>query len=155
MADQLSGQTFIVWFRFLLRGRGNTLCNINGFFIMIRKFHHAKLPNYSKLLSGHTPPDESAFQSTALQIWYNNTDKTWVESPEPLHYHKGSDEIFVVLKGALHVEVEGQVHRIAEREFCCFPAGQWHAVVRVELPAETLMIRSPSINDKVYKDSDD
>lgn len=117
---------------------------------MERKFHHAKLPNHSTLLSGHTPPDETGFQSDALQIWYNNTDKTWIDAPEPLHYHEESDEIFLVLKGALDVEINGQVHRIGPREFCCFPSGQWHSIVYVEVPVETLMIRAPSINDKVY-----
>jgi len=119
---------------------------------MTREFHHSKLPDHSTLLSGRLPRDEAGFQSHLLQIWYNNTDKTWVETPEVLHYHKESDEMFIVLQGALHVEVDGQVHRIGPREFCCFPAGQWHAVIRVELPAETLMIRSPSVDDKVYKD---
>jgi mannose-6-phosphate isomerase-like protein (cupin superfamily) len=119
---------------------------------MTRKFHHAKLPNYSTLLSGRTPPDEVGFPSGILQIWYNNTGKTWVETPEPPHYHKESDEIFIVLKGALHVEVNGEVHRIGPREFCCFPSGQWHSIVRVEVPVETLMVRSPSVDDKVYKE---
>jgi mannose-6-phosphate isomerase-like protein (cupin superfamily) len=117
---------------------------------MTRKFHHAKLPDHSALLSGRTPPDDLGFRSDALQIWYNKTDQTWIETPEKPHYHEESDEIFLVLKGALHVEVDGQVHRIGPREFCCFPANQWHAVVRVEVPAETLMIRAPSVNDKVY-----
>jgi mannose-6-phosphate isomerase-like protein (cupin superfamily) len=119
---------------------------------MTRKFHHAKLPNYSTLLSGRTPPDEVGFPSGILQIWYNNTGKTWVETPEPPHYHKESDEIFIVLKGALHVEVNGEVHRIGPHEFCCFPSGQWHSIVRGEVPVETLMVRSPSVDDKVYKE---
>jgi mannose-6-phosphate isomerase-like protein (cupin superfamily) len=118
----------------------------------MRSFHHSKLPNYSALLSGHLPTDVVSFQSDGLQIWYNNTDKSWIESSEPSHYHRESDEIFLVLKGALYVEVEGQVHRIGPREFCCFPAGQSHSIVRVEVPAETLMIRAPSIDDKVSKE---
>lgn len=122
---------------------------------MAKEFHHSKLPEYSTLLSGREPRDEVGFQSDLIQIWYNNTDKTWVETPELPHYHKASDEMFIVLQGALHVEVNGQVHRIGPREFCCFPAGQWHSVVRVELPAETLMIRSPSIEDKIYEESYD
>src|SRR5215211_9531793 len=122
---------------------------------MTREFHHSKLPHHSTLLSGRSPRDEVGFQSDLLQIWYNNTNKNWVETPEVPHYHKKSDEIFIVLQGALHVEVDGHVHRIGPREFCCFPAGQWHAVVRVELHAETLMIRSPSVEDKVYKESND
>jgi len=119
---------------------------------MARKFQHSKLPDHSTLLSGRTPRDEVGFQSDALQIWYNNTDQTWVETPELSHYHEESDEIFIVIKGALHIEVEGKVHRMRPREFCCFPAGQWHSVVHVEIPAETLMIRSPSVDDKVYKE---
>ena len=58
------------------------------------------------------------------------------------------------IKGALHIKVDGQVHRIGEREFCCFPAGQWHSIVSVEVPVETLMIRAPSIDDKVYEERD-
>jgi Mannose-6-phosphate isomerase len=119
---------------------------------MTRSFHHSKLPNHSALLSGRLPTDAVSFQSNALQIWYNNTDQTWIDTPEPPHFHKESDEIFLVLKGALHVEVDGQVHRIGEREFCCFPAGQWHSIVHVEVPVETLMIRAPSVEDKVYKE---
>ncbi|MCC6300240.1 MAG: cupin domain-containing protein [Anaerolineales bacterium] len=117
---------------------------------MTRKFHHAKLPDFSTLLSGNTPRDEVGFQTDVLQIWYNNTDKSWVDSAP--HYHEKSDEIFIVLKGTLHVEVDGQIHTIGPREFCCFPAGTWHSIVRVEVPAETLMIRAPSIDDKVYKE---
>lgn len=122
--------------------------------MMTRSFHHSKLPNYSALLSGQFPTDVVSFQSDSLQIWYNNSDKTWIETSEPPHYHKESDEIFLVLKGALHVEVDGEIRRIGEREFCCFPAGQWHCVY-VEVPVETLMIRAPSVNDKVYEERDD
>jgi mannose-6-phosphate isomerase-like protein (cupin superfamily) len=123
-----------------------------GFVSMYRKFHHARLPGHSTLLSGHSPRDEVGFRSNDLQVWYNNTEETWVETPEPLHCHRKSDEMFIVLRGALHVEVDGVVYRIGQHEFCCFPAGQWHSVVRVETPAETLMIRAPSVDDKVYKE---
>lgn len=123
-----------------------------GFVAMTRKFHRAKLPALSTLLSGHTPRDEVGFKSDDLQVWYNNTEETWVETPEPLHCHLESDEMFIVLRGALQVEVDGVIHRIGPREFCCFPSGQWHSVVRVATPAETLMIRAPSVNDKIYKE---
>jgi mannose-6-phosphate isomerase-like protein (cupin superfamily) len=118
----------------------------------MRSFHHSKLPSYSALLSGRLPTDVVSFQSDGLQVWYNHTHKTWVDVPETPHFHKASDEIFLVLNGALHVEVDGQVHRIGPREFCCFPAGQWHGIVFVEVPIETLMIRAPSMDDKMYKE---
>lgn len=66
--------------------------------------------------------------------------------------HLESDECFIVLRGTLVVEVEGEQYTIGEREFCCFPRGVYHSVVEVHPPVETLMIRAPSINDKVYLD---
>jgi mannose-6-phosphate isomerase-like protein (cupin superfamily) len=116
----------------------------------MRSFHHSKLPDRSALLSGRRTKDGFSFPSANLQIWYNNTDKTWADTAP--HYHEHSDEIFIVLRGALHVDVDGHTHRIGGGEFCCFPAGQWHSVVRVEAPVETLMIRAPSVDDKVYKE---
>jgi hypothetical protein len=46
-------------------------------------------------------------------------------------------------------ELDGERVRIRPREFCCFPAGTYRAIVGVEAPAETLMIRAPSCADKV------
>lgn len=113
------------------------------------KFHHQKLPSYSTLLAGREPPDDLGFCSGKLQIWYNNTGEPWKD--DGFHAHLESDECFVVLKGALIVELENNQHvRVGAGEFCCFPVGVYHAVVDVETPAETLMIRSPSVNDKVY-----
>jgi len=121
----------------------------------VAQFHHHKLPDYSTLLSGHTPPDELGFQSERLQIWYNNTDQSWVGDGELPHKHLQSDECFIVLRGTLVVEVNGERFSIGPREFCCFPVGQYHSVVQVHPPVETLMIRAPSTRDKVYRDQCD
>jgi hypothetical protein len=51
----------------------------------------------------------------------------------------------------LIVDVEGAHHTIGPREFCCFPRGVFHAVVEVMPPVQTLMIRAPSVDDKVYR----
>jgi quercetin dioxygenase-like cupin family protein len=59
-------------------------------------------------------------------------------------------QIGSILRGQLVVEVEGQRHTIGPREFGCFPAGVYHVVVEVYPPVETLMIRAPSVPDKVY-----
>lgn len=115
----------------------------------MQRFHHRKLPDYSTLLSGHTPPDEVGFQSTLLQIWYNNTTGQWTD-PEP-HAHRESDECFIVLKGELVVEVEDQRVVVGPREFCCFPRGTYHSIVEVRPPVETLMIRAPSMDDRVVR----
>jgi mannose-6-phosphate isomerase-like protein (cupin superfamily) len=116
----------------------------------VRGFQHRPFPAHSALWSGRLTPYESSFQSDQLQIWYNHTDHSWVGAGEPPHFHRCSDECFVVLRGALIVEVDGQRHRIGPREFCCFPAELVHAIVAVETPVETLMIRAPSTDDKIY-----
>ncbi len=113
-------------------------------------FHHQRLPGYSTLLSGRDPRDPVGFRSDRLQIWYNNTSEPW-RDPET-HAHRESDECFVVLRGTLIVEVEGERFTIGPREFCCFPAGVFHSVVEVHPPVESLMIRAPSVADKVYRD---
>lgn len=114
------------------------------------KYHHRKLPDFSTLLSGYAPPDEIGFTSRKLQIWYNNTEGTWADPAA--HYHRESDEVFIVLKGSMLVEVEGEPFLIREREFCCFPAGVNHRIIEVYPPVESLMIRAPSISDKVYSE---
>lgn len=116
----------------------------------MNRFHHRSLPSYSTLLAGRTPPDEVGFVSEQLQIWYNHTDESWVGAGETPHMHTLSDECFIVLRGALLVEVEGVQHLIQAREWCCFPRGVYHAVVAVYPPVETLVLRAPSIDDKVY-----
>jgi mannose-6-phosphate isomerase-like protein (cupin superfamily) len=116
------------------------------------QYHYRKLPDYSTLLAGKTPPDDTGFQSEKLQIWYNNTDASWAD-PTP-HAHQESDECFIVLKGTIVVEVEGEQFTIGPREFCCFPQGIYHSVIKVFPPVESLMIRAPSVNDKIYLQSE-
>lgn len=113
-----------------------------------KQFHHKKLPDFSTLLCGKFPPDEIGFKTEDLQILYNNTNKPW-EDAAP-HYHKDSEECFIVLKGSMVVEVENERMTINEREFCYFPKGVVHSVVKTFPPIESLMIRSASVDDKVY-----
>ena len=116
---------------------------------MERGFHHAKLPNFTTILSGHSPPDEVGFRSGKLQILYNHTDEPWRD--EGLHAHLESDECFIVLEGEITVALERSTHIIRTGEFCCFPVGLYHAVTAVKPPVKALMIRAPSVQDKVYK----
>ncbi|MFZ6863532.1 cupin domain-containing protein [Undibacterium sp. Ji67W] len=115
------------------------------------KIHHKRLPDHSALLSGHTPPDDVGFQSDHLQIWYNNAIESWVGDGEVPHLHTESDECFIVLKGSIEIEVEGIRTIIGEKEFCCFPAGVYHAITKVFPPVESLMLRAPSVDDKLYQ----
>jgi mannose-6-phosphate isomerase-like protein (cupin superfamily) len=86
-------------------------------------FHHARLPDHSTLLCGHSPPDETAFQSDLLQIWYNNQNRSWLSEREPPHKHTQSDECFIVLRGELLVEVEGGTIYNRAARILLFPNG--------------------------------
>lgn len=114
-------------------------------------FLHAKLPDHSALLSGRSPRNEDGFQSSQLQILYRNTDEGW-RDPAP-HMHRDSDECFIVLKGSVMMDVEGQVFTIGPREYCCIPRGVYHSLLGSDPPVEALIIRAPSIEDKVYRDN--
>jgi mannose-6-phosphate isomerase-like protein (cupin superfamily) len=83
-----------------------------------------------------------------LQVWFNQTQTAWVD--ELAHAHARSDELFVVLEGTIVVEVEGEAFRVGPGEFCCFPAGLSHRIVATEPPLRTLMIRAPSVDDKIH-----
>ena len=120
---------------------------------MAPRFHHRKLPDHSTLLSGRIPPDDTGFQSGQLQIWYNNTAEQWSD-PTP-HAHTKSDECFIVLRGTIIVDVEGERVSIQPGEFCCFPKGVFHRVVDVVPPVESLMIRAPSVADKIHLHTND
>nr|BBH87691.1 hypothetical protein KTC_24420 [Thermosporothrix sp. COM3] len=113
------------------------------------RFHRRKLPDHSTLLAGPVPRDEVGFQSDRLQIWYNHTNKAWADARP--HAHQESDECFIVLQGSIVVEVEGERFTIGPREFCCFPRGLYHRVIEVRPPVETLMLRAPAGNDKIYQ----
>ncbi len=120
--------------------------------IVTPRYHHRKLPERSTLLSGQSPPDETGFQSDQLQIWYNHTAEPW--SDPTSHAHTESDECFIMLRGTLSVDVEGELITIRQGEFCCFPRGVFHRVVEVIPPIESLMIRAPSVADKIYPNTD-
>ena len=90
-----------------------------------------------------------AFRSESLQVWFNDRPSEPWSDPGP-HFHRDSDEMFVVLDGALLVAVDGESVRVGAGEFCCFPAGLLHEIVAIETPLRTFMIRAPSIDDKVY-----
>jgi GNAT superfamily N-acetyltransferase len=112
-------------------------------------FHHYPLPPCSTLLAGRLPRDEYGFRSSTLQVWYNHTNLNWAGAGEPLHFHSRSDKCFIVLRGRLEVRLEDATHTIDAGEYCCFPAGQLHAIAAIHLPVQTLMLRAPSVDDKV------
>lgn len=111
---------------------------------------HRKLPNFSTLLSGRRPRDDGySFESEGLQVWFNNTEEPWRD--EKPHAHLLCDEFFLVLKGTIVLDVEGEEHVIGPREYCFVPRKVFHSIVRVHPPVESVTIRAPSIDDKIYR----
>jgi mannose-6-phosphate isomerase-like protein (cupin superfamily) len=113
------------------------------------KFHHKKLPGFSTILCGRKTQNDYGFESKSLQIWYNKTTEEWKDDRP--HAHKECDECFIVIKGKIDVDVDGELHTIHAGEFCCFPKGVFHSIIKVYPPIESYMIRAPSIEDKVHK----
>lgn len=118
----------------------------------MRRLMHKALPKFSTLLCGRQPRDDYGFQSGNLQTWHNDTEKRW-QDPAP-HYHTDSDEIFIVLQGCIMIQVEGQTHTINAGEYYCFGVGVVHSLIAGEPPVQSLMIRAPSIEDKIYPNDD-
>jgi mannose-6-phosphate isomerase-like protein (cupin superfamily) len=44
------------------------------------------------------------------------------------HYHRASEEIYVVLEGEGEVEIDGEVRRVRPGEAALIPAGAWHEI---------------------------
>ena len=82
-------------------------------------------------------------------IWYNNTNESWTD--EKAHAHKECIECFIVIKGAILVEIEGEECLIQEGEYCYFPQGVFHRIIKAIPPVESFMIKAPHVSDKIFK----
>ena len=65
------------------------------------------------------------------------------------HLHRDGDEVYVVLEGAIDLDVEGSVTTVTAGEAATVGAGVSHALVAVHFPARGLTIRGPAVNDKL------
>lgn len=108
---------------------------------------HKKLPDHWALLSGSIPFDEYSFESSNVQVIFNNTNESWSDEFE--HFHKESDEIYIVLEGAMKITVDGNNLTIGKDEYLCVPKGTVHQLVEVITPHQSFVIRGPSVQDKV------
>jgi mannose-6-phosphate isomerase-like protein (cupin superfamily) len=44
------------------------------------------------------------------------------------HYHRASEEIYVITKGSGSLEIEGETRRVARGDAILIPAGSWHTI---------------------------
>ena len=113
-------------------------------------FSTRQLPDHFAVLSGPNPPDDLCFPSDSLQILWNNSNESWSDHGQ--HYHRESDEVFIVLEGSIDVEIGEDEVTIGPGETCFFPAGTWHGILRANPPIRCLVIRAPTGADKVYRE---
>jgi mannose-6-phosphate isomerase-like protein (cupin superfamily) len=99
------------------------------------------------LISGRSPTDELSFPSERLQVIFNHTSTPWQDAVA--HAHRESDEIYVVLEGQMAIAVSGELFNVAAGEVLCVPSGAVHQLLRVDVPHRSLVLRSPSVNDKM------
>ena len=81
------------------------------------------------LVAGSEAEGPGAFASPSLQVIHHFTDEPWQDDAP--HAHRESDEIYLVLLGVMHVEVDGARHAVKAGEFLCVPAGVVHQLVDV------------------------
>lgn len=93
------------------------------------------------------PPSDDGFRSDRLQVLHWRVDEPFGD--DGTHLHEASDEVYVVLEGAVHLEIEGSSVTVEAGEAVTVGAGVSHALVAVRHPARGLTIRGPAIDDKV------
>ena len=116
----------------------------------MRSFRSRDLPAGSAFLAGRGPVDaQVGVRTERLQVYWRTGDD--LRADERSHAHERSEEMFVVLRGSVVVEVEGEEHEVGPRQYGHFPVGLFHRIARVVEPLEALVIRAPSTDDKVYR----
>jgi glyoxylate utilization-related uncharacterized protein len=110
--------------------------------------HHRRIPEHWAVLCGQNPPDDFGFKTDRLQIIYNCASEPWTD--EEAHAHGESDEVYIVLEGAMSIQISGRTVSVQAGELLCVPAGTVHQLVDVKTPVRSLVIRSPSVNDKLF-----
>lgn len=98
------------------------------------------------VVSGRCPPTQDGFRSERVQVLHWQVDEEF-HDPAP-HYHRDSDEVYVVLDGSIDVVAGGDEIRVGPSEALTVGAGVVHSLVAVQYPARGLTIRGPSIQDK-------
>ena len=111
-------------------------------------FFHMPLPTSSAFLAGRGPvPEGEAVQTDRIQIYLRTGDD--LSGDRSAHAHTACDEFIIVLEGSVTVEVEGRTHTIGKDEFCHFGIGQFHRIAAASADVRALVIRAPSVEDKL------
>lgn len=113
------------------------------------RFIKRSVPDTPAVLCGPRPPDPLCFPSDHLQVLCNRSDTPWVDPG--IHFHEASDELYLVLQGAMSLQIDGESVIVGPGEICIVAATVPHAVVHVETPYRGFVIRAPALQHKVYE----
>ena len=113
-------------------------------------FSKISLEGRLTVIAGPQPPSDDGVCSDRLQVLHWRVDEPYGDGGT--HLHQTSDEVYVVLEGAIDLEIDGAPITVAAGEAVTVGAGVSHALVAVQHPARGLTIRGPAINDKVVTD---
>lgn len=93
-----------------------------------------KIPLEGRLtvIAGPNPPSDSGFCSDRLQVLHWRVDEPY--SNVGTHLHRESDEVYVVLEGAIDLDVNGSLVTVSAGEAIAVGAGVSHALVAVQPP---------------------
>ncbi|WP_020017184.1 cupin domain-containing protein [Promicromonospora sukumoe] len=114
-------------------------------------FSRISLDGRLTVIAGPQPPSDDGFRSDRIQVLHWRVDEPF--SDEGTHLHRTSDEVYVVIEGAIELEVDGSRVTVAAGEAVTVGAGVPHALVAVQYPARGLTIRGPAVDDKVVTDA--
>ena len=113
-------------------------------------FSRISLEGRLTVIAGPQPPSDDGFCSDRIQVLHWRVDEPYGD--DGTHLHRTSDEVYVVLEGAIDLEIDGSPITVTAGEAVTVGAGISHALVSVQHPARGLTIRGPAINDKVVTD---
>ena len=99
------------------------------------------------VIAGPNPPADDCFCSDRVQVLHWRFAEPYCDNGS--HLHQRSDEVYVVLEGAIDLDVDGVVTTVSAGEAATVGAGISHAMVAVHHPARGLTIRGPAVDDKV------
>lgn len=102
------------------------------------------------VIAGPQPPSDDGFRSDRIQVLHWRVDEPFGD--DGTHLHRTSDEVYVVIEGAIELEVAGSRITVAAGEAVTVGAGVPHALVAVQHPARGMTIRGPAVDDKVVTD---
>jgi len=94
--------------------------------------------------------DAALYNSNFMSMYYNETEKGWMEIDPYLHYHKKAEEYYISLEGSLTIQVNSNFIKVEPYQLLKINPKTPHGIVCVETPFRGFTIRVPlTLDDKV------